>query len=271
MKTTILKSLTILAFAIIVSSCEYKELPTGFDCSKSDLQASLVTKTDATSCKSINGQITMAAKGGVPPYDYSLGDGVYQTNPVFTKLAAGSYNITVKDIKGCKNSVQVEVAAEGSNLTATITTVDDSQCLSDNGSVTLVPVGGSSPYLAKVDGGTFGSTTTFLGLGSGVHSFILKDANDCEKLFNITVGRGNTGVSYASDIAPIFAVNCNLYGCHGAGTTGRDWTKYGDVKNKAASIASRTANRSMPIGGFTLTVQQIQQIACWVDDGANNN
>ncbi len=213
----------------------------------------------------------MAATGGVQPYDYSLGDGVYQTNPVFDKLAAGSYHITVKDTKGCKNSILVDIAAEGSNLSATVTTSDDTQCLTNNGSVTLAPAGGASPYVAKIDDGTFGNAVTFSGLGSGVHSIILKDANDCERVFNVSIGRGNTGISYKSDIVPIFNANCNFNGCHGAGTTGRDWTLYSDVKNKAASIATRTANRSMPIGGFTLTEQQIQQIACWVDDGAINN
>ncbi len=260
-----------MAVACLMDSCVYNEYPTGFDCSQSDLQVNLVAKTAATSCKSIDGQITVAANGGLPPFDYSLADGIYQTNPVFTKLAAGSYKITVKDINGCKNSLQVELDATGSDLSATFTTTDDSSCLSNNGAVSITPAGGASPYLVKIDNGKFVTTTTFAGLSSGVHFIIVKDANDCERVLNISVNRGNTGVSYANDITPIFIANCNFNGCHGAGSTGRDWTKFSDVQAKAASIAARTANRSMPIGGLTLSQQQIQQIGCWVDDGANNN
>lgn len=272
MKTKpLLKFLALVAIVCCQDSCTYDEIPKTFDCATSDLKVSLVSKADATSCKSINGQVTMTASGGFGPYDYSLGDGVYQTNPVFDKLAAGSYSITAKDTKGCKSSVQVEVASANSNLTATTSSAPDTECFSDNGSISVSPSGGSSPYVIKLDDGAFGTATTFLNISGGAHSIIVKDAGDCQKVFNVTVDRGNSGLSYSKDISPIFAASCNFGGCHGAGETGRDWTKFADVKSKAADIKSRTIGKSMPIGGFTLTQKQIQQIACWVDDGANNN
>ncbi len=272
MKLTVLNRLSILAAVCYVSSCVYKELPTGFECVNSSLAISLVSKTDATSCKSIDGQITMSASGGTGPYDYSLGNGIYQTNPVFEKLAPGSYTVTVKDHPGCTNAIQVELNAANSTLTGVVITTADTNCFSPhNGLITVNPTGGSSPYLVKLDNGTFSSSTIFPNQASGPHSIILKDADDCEKIFTVSVGRGNTGISYANEIAPIFTANCNFNGCHGSGTTGRDWTKFSDIRSKAESIKIRTSNRSMPIGGFTLTEQQIQQIACWVDDGANNN
>ncbi len=271
MKTTLLSCLAIVAAACCESSCSYDDIPRTFDCSLSDLKAGLVSKADATSCKSINGQITMSASGGSGPYDFSLGDGVYQTNPVFEKLAPGSYNITVKDIKGCKNSLRVEIASANSNLTAAVSTSPDTQCSGNNGSISVTPSGGSAPYVLKLDNGVFGTATTFSNLGDGAHSIILKDGEDCQKTFNVTVEHGSTGVSYSNDISPIFVAACNFSGCHGAGSTGRDWTKFSDVKSKAADIKSRTGNKSMPIGGSVLTSLQIQQIACWVDDGAIAN
>lgn len=261
----------IVAAAFYASSCVYRDLPINFDCNKSDLAINLVSKKNATSCKSIDGQITMAATGGSAPYDFSLGDGVYQTNPVFERLAPGLYSITVKDAKGCKSKLEVDLPADNSSLTAVTTSTKDDQCLSDNGSITVTPTGGMAPYLLKIDNGTFGSATTFSNLKSGNHTVIIKDNTDCERVLIVSVEHGNTGVSYANDIASIFAANCNFSGCHGAGTTGRDWTKFSDVNAKADDIKNRTANRSMPIGGFTLTQTQINQIACWVDDGALNN
>jgi uncharacterized membrane protein len=44
------------------------------------------------------------------------------------------------------------------------------------------------------------------------------------------------------------------------------------LKNLAASVKLRTANKSMPPSGSSqLTQSQIDLIGCWVDDGALNN
>jgi hypothetical protein len=264
--------LAAVALFLSASSCVYRELPTGLDCSGSDLQIALVSKTNASSCKSIDGSIVMSATGGTGAYDFSLGDGIYQTNPEFDRLAPGSYSVTVKDIKGCKKAIQVDLDADNSTLTSSATATPDSGCFSDNGSITISPSGGTEPYLIKIDNGNYNSVSTFSNLRNGNHTFIIKDGNDCERVMIVAVPRASTGVSYANDIVPIFNQSCNFSGCHGAGTSGRDWTKYSDVHAKASDIKTRTANRSMPIGtGPTLTVQQIQLIACWVDDGANEN
>jgi hypothetical protein len=272
MKTsTILSRLTILAVSCYSTSCLYKELPTGVDCSKSDLGITLVSKQDASSCRSIDGRIEMAATGGVGAYDFSLGDGVYQTNPVFDRLAPGSYLVTVKDLNLCKQSIQVDLGAANSTLAATTSSTPDTQCLSNNGSITVTASGGTVPYLLKIDNGTFASANTFNNLGNGNHTVIIKDNEDCQRVLIVSVPRGSTGVSYASEITPIFTANCTFSGCHGPGTTGRDWTNFNDVKAKANDIKMRTANRSMPIGGHVLTTDEIQKIGCWVDDGANQN
>ena len=271
MKTTLLNRLAIVAAACCVTSCYYDEIPKAVDCTLTDLKVSMVSKLDATSCKSINGQIKVAASGGKGPYNFSLGDGSYQTNPIFDKLGSGSYRIMVKDVQGCMNEVQVDVAAANSNLIGTVTSKPDTECLTDNGSISVTPSGGSPPYTVKIDNGTFGTATTFTKLSGGPHNLIVKDAQDCESFIHVQVENGNSGVSYSKEIVPIFNASCNLSGCHSAGTTGRDWTKFADVKANAENIKNRTGNKSMPIGGLVLTPTQIQLIACWVDDGANNN
>jgi len=271
MKCTILTRFAIIVASVYSTSCVYKEIPTAFDCSKSDLSITLLSKKDATSCRSIDGQLIMVATGGTGAYDFSLGDGIYQTNPVFDRLAPGSYVVTVKDIKGCKNNIRVELAADNSTLTTSVAATQDNQCLTDNGSVTITPSGGTPPYLFKIDNGTFASASTFTGLKNGNHSVIVKDKEDCQRTLIVTIPRGTTGISYSADITPIFIANCNFSGCHGAGATGRDWTKFSDVKVKSIDIKNRTSARTMPIGGNTLTNDEIQKIACWVDDGATEN
>lgn len=273
MKTTLFNLLIIITASIYVTSCVNNEIPKPkVDCSKSDLTISLLSKIDATSCKSIDGAATMSATGGIEAYDFSLGDGIYQTSPVFDKLAPGSYLITVKDKNGCKVSIGVDIGSANSTLALTALTTIDDQCFTDNGSIIVTATGGTPPYQIKIDNGIFGSATTFLNQKNGNHTLIVKDGVDCQRVLIVSVGRGNTSISYSAVIAPIFTATCNFSGCHGAGSSGRDWTIYSDVKANASVIKSRTSNRSMPIGsGPTLTDAEIKQIACWVDDGALNN
>ncbi len=266
-------NLTILYLlaGLILASCANNDLSDDFDCPTSDLAVSLGTKTDATSCKAIDGKISVTASGGKGAYDFNINGGVYQTNSEFDKLAPGSYTITVKDINNCKRSILIDITAADSNLDATATVTEDNQCSTDNGSVIITVTGGKLPFQYKIDGGGFGKSNTFGNLKFGQHAVIVKDTSDCQKVVSIVIPRGDTGTSYVSDIKPILDVKCNLDGCHDSGTGSRDWTKFSNVKNEAGSIKVRTANRSMPIGGLTLTQQEINLIGCWVDDGAANN
>ena len=45
--------------------------------------------------------MTASASGGTSPYTYSLNNGAYQSSNIFAGLFAGTYNVNVKDSKGC--------------------------------------------------------------------------------------------------------------------------------------------------------------------------
>lgn len=62
--------------------------------------AATLARTNVTSCSAL-GSITVTASGGTAPYSYSLDGLNYQTFPVFTNLAGGTYTVWVKDANGC--------------------------------------------------------------------------------------------------------------------------------------------------------------------------
>jgi hypothetical protein len=62
---------------------------------------------------------------------------------------------------------------------------------------------------------------------------------------------------------------CALSGCHD-GRRRPDLRLYERAKFYAKAIKSKTQDRSMPFEG-SLTQEQIDVIACWVDDGALEN
>ncbi|MBL8079114.1 MAG: c-type cytochrome [Anaerolineales bacterium] len=94
----------------------------------------------------------------------------------------------------------------------------------------------------------------------------------------------STGISFANDVAPIFEASCNK--CHGIEEVkeGLDLTTYEGViagSFNGAVVVPGNANESylvqqvaegeMPKRGLGLTDQQIQIIADWVNQGAQNN
>lgn len=79
----------------------------------------------------------------------------------------------------------------------------------------------------------------------------------------------NPQTSWQTDILPILETRCAISECHD-GITRRNFTSYEEVKQYAFSIKQRTINRSMPFDG-PLPQDQIDKIACWVDNGAVEN
>ncbi|MBS1553371.1 MAG: SprB repeat-containing protein [Bacteroidetes bacterium] len=233
-----------------------------------------MSKQDASGCKAIDGSLVVAGSFGKPPYDYSVNGGVFQTNPQFGSLGAGTYSVEVKDANGCKKSIDVVIDAANSTLNATRVVVNNSQCAAPNGSITVTGTGGKPPYFYLFGIGGFTPNNVLSNIKEGTYNVVVKDSEDCLKSFGVVVGRENMGIKYSTQIKPIFDLSCNVPNCHGAGTGPRDWTVFANVSSQKDRIKLRTGNRTMPIIGngiSALTQTQIDLIACWVDDGALNN
>ena len=81
-------------------------------------------------------------------------------------------------------------------------------------------------------------------------------------------------VTYQLVIEPIFSQNCSIPGCHdGSNNSIPDWQVFSNVEAYAQEIKQRTGDRTMPPSSSDklLSAKQIADIACWVDNGAQNN
>jgi SprB repeat len=264
--------ISLLAVIGLFFSCSQSDVDKKIDCAQAGLTLSLLSKNSATGCATLDGSLKVNASGGTAPYSYSLNGGKYQANNEFLNIGAGSYTVSLKDVNGCTKSLQVEITSPTSTLDATTVIVQNNQCNPPNGSVTITGKGGKSPYVYLLGIGGFAGNNIFSNLKEGIYNIIVKDADDCQKLISVTVPRINTSTSYINDIKPIITNACALPLCHDAAQGARDWTTYDKVKANASNIKTRTGNKSMPIGsGPKLTQDQINLIACWVDDGAANN
>ncbi len=271
-----LKSTRVLIMVLCLAmGCTYRDIPKSFfDCATSTLEVTLENKQDPTSCLAIDGSITVSAKGGLTPYAFNINAGAYQSDGAFIHLGPGSYTLYAKDANNCERWIQVDIAAPGTTLDATVTTTSDTECLGDNGSITITATGGTPPYSYQFGTGSPGHQNTFSGLKAGSYPFIVRDTTGCLKSVNVLVKHGDTGTSYATQVKPILDKSCSISTCHnGDNGSQRNWNVFTNVQNNAGNIRDRTANRSMPPAGAVtpLTEEEIALIGCWVNDGAKNN
>lgn len=87
----------------------------------------------------------------------------------------------------------------------------------------------------------------------------------------------DTEVSYLEDVKPIVETKCAISGCHN-GSLGaeRNWSDFETFQHNAQNghVKNYVINRIMPLAespNGPLSQDQINIIACWIDEGAPNN
>ena len=157
--------------------------------------------TVPATCGATNGQLTVVAGGGTPPYSYETG-GTTQGSPNFTGLASGNHLVTVTDDNGCTETVNISIAS-AAGPAPFVDSQSPVTCFGGlNGSVTIGVNGGQSPYQFSLDAGANQPSNTFQ-VSSGPHTVTVTDVNGCtgDVVFNIaqpTALTYNTVVTDAS-------------------------------------------------------------------------
>ena len=252
---------------LVFASCADDSEQNGPDCNA--LIIDLKSKLDPTTCTPADGQVRVMVSGGAKPYLFRINNKSFQPDSSFTGLQGGSFIIEVVDINQCAKSLEVNLNNFSSGLSASAIATEDTGCLAGNGSLQVSPLGGAAPYQFKYLN-TVSNNAELTDLKQGVHEVTVIDAEGCEFVLGVNVPRGNTSVSWATDIKPIIDTRCAKSTCHVPGTGRSDLSKFDNVKSLAGQIKTRTQNKSMPFDE-PMPTDQIQLIACWVDDGANNN
>ena len=139
--------------------------------------------TDVTCNGDSDGAIYVTVSGGVPGYtfEWSGPGGPIGSSEDISGLSEGNYQLTVTDVTGCVQTMQVLTINEPASLTATVT-VNDISCFGLlDGTVDLSVNGGTAPYLFSWTGpnGFTATTEDISGLGAGDYSVNIIDSNGC--------------------------------------------------------------------------------------------
>ncbi len=131
-----------------------------------------------------DGSVTANPTGGTTPYTYSWSPGGQTTQSVFS-LCAGNYTVTITDANGC--TVQESITlTDPPPFTATATSTDMSCNGVCDGTATVTPNGGTTPYTYLwAPGGE--TTQSISNLCAGNYTVTVTDANGCTAVESVTV------------------------------------------------------------------------------------
>ena len=256
------RGLLVVLFFIGLVGCSEDGVDPVFDCAMSDL-SSTETVT-GTACGTANGSVIISVSGGLAPYAISL-NGVLQTGTTINGLEAGTYDVLIKDTREC--TIQKQVSINNLNGVNASVNLMEAGCGTNLGQIEVIASEGVAPYSYMLDMGADQSENIFVQLPAGQYQVTVKDANGCE--FNLDALL-TSGVSYKDQVGPIIMNSCSVLGCHDGSSAQPDFRTLANVQSVSAGIKSRTQSGNMPKTG-SLTQEEIDLIACWVDDGALDN
>jgi len=220
--------------------------------------ACALVNTDVSCDGGDDGSITVTPSGGTAPYEYSLNGDPFQAGATFTGLVAGSYVVTIRDANQCVSTCSISVV-EPDPLTCSTVATDATDCMVDNGTVTITAVGGIAPYSYAVNGGTAQSFNVFSGLGAGTLTVLVTDDNGCTTECTAVI---NSPSAPMCEITTSADVSCNggmdgsltAVGTGGSGTY--EYSVDATVFQASGSFTGLSA------GSYTVTVRNVGNPMC---------
>lgn len=156
------------------------------------------TSTSPTCFGGNNGTATANPTGGAGGFTYVWSTGA--STKTANNLSAGTYIVTVTDANQCTKSNQV-VVTEPVAITNTAT-VTNASCLGvPNGSATVIPVGGTSPYTAVWSTGASGLTLS--NVVAGTYQITITDSKSCTAASSVTISANTSAtLALANSVSP---------------------------------------------------------------------
>ncbi len=267
---------TYILILIVVSfySCDSRVDPMTVNCNLSDLQLTIGTLVDASDCSAADGSVELEASGGVGDYTFSINGIDFQSAGSFPGIGTGNYTATLRDGEGCERTEEFTILSNSQLVIDDIITTETG-CGESNGSITVTATGGQNIEYS-LDQISYSSDNVFVNLAAGPYTVTVRDNTGCEFSETVTL---KTGLAFTT-VKDIINLNCSVTDCHVSGGQpgqSRNFEVDQNIVNNAENIVrvinSTNSSEVMPppSSGLSLTAEEKQQIACWVDDGANLN
>jgi hypothetical protein len=149
--------------------------------------------TQAYTCTNVTGSIGIVSGsviGGTSPYSYSIDGVTFGVATTFSNLTAGTYQITIKDAKGCAFVTNYLVLAPLNPPTDLTFTSSAITCPALTSNITVSVVNGNAPFIYEITSPTAinnGNNNVFSNLAAGTYTIEVTDAKGCIYSENYTI------------------------------------------------------------------------------------
>lgn len=221
--------------------------------------APIVTVTQPD-CTTSTGIITITSPIA-PAFVYSINGTTYSTATVFTNIAPGTYNVTVKDTTNdCISAPAIETtnAAPGTPAAPTVS-ITQPTCTVATGTITVTsPTGAGLAY--SIDGVDYSNTTgVFTTLAPGTYNVTVRNSSGCTSTATVAVINTDPSIP-PTPVVTVTQPTCSApsgtidvtYPIAGAMTYNIDGTTY-SPNNVFSGVAPGTYNVTVNNGSCTST------------------
>ena len=155
------------------------------------LQASGFVSQNIIGSGNANGEITAQVTGGIPPYNYSINNGIFTSDSIFQNLLASNHLIAYQDSNNCIIS-EIIVLNNPGLLSGFATISSPVTCYGEcDGSIEFVNNNsGISPYTFTLNGGVAQSSNIFNDLcGDSIYYVLIMDSVNSSFVDTIYLGQ----------------------------------------------------------------------------------
>ena len=139
--------------------------------------------THLTCNSGCTGSISSVVTGGSPPYAYLWSNGATTTS--VNALCAGTYTLTVTDGANCVSNAIVQIT-QPPQISFSAPIVSQPLCNNDcNGSITVIPNGGTPPFTYAWSNGA--TTSGLSNLCPGSYTVTVTDVNNCSSSLTVVL------------------------------------------------------------------------------------
>ncbi len=170
-----------------------------------------ISSSNPTDCSQNDGTITVNANGGVAPLQYSLDGNIWQNNPIFLNVPAGTYTVRVRNNNAtCIYTHPATVTLSVPSAASTISGVSTpATCGQTNGSITVSANGGVAPLQYSINGINFQSSNVFNNIAAGTYILYVRNNNGgCLSSGSTPVTVNQTGGANITFISTSNAIVC---------------------------------------------------------------